>query len=65
MANRPVADNRFAFDDLRYDGDFVFGEEDAHAFADRRGIATDGNKVSVAARADRNVTSKTQNAFCA
>ena len=63
MANCPVADDGFAFDDLSDDGDFVISEEDAHAFADRRSIAADGNKMSVTARADRNVTSKTQNAF--
>ncbi len=58
MANRPIADNGFAFDDLRYDGDFVVSKEDAHTFTNRCSIAADSDKMSVTVRADRNVTSR-------
>ena len=64
MANRTVVDDGFAFDDLGDDGDFVVGKQDPNAFADRSGITTDRDKMSVAGRADRNVTSETQHTFC-
>jgi len=65
MANRAVADDGFAFNDLGDDGDFVVGEQHANAFADRGSVAADHDKMSVAARADRDVASETQDAFCA
>ena len=63
MANRTVADDGFASDDLGDDGDFVVGEQHPNAFADRSGVTTDRDKMSVTARADRNVTRETQHAF--
>jgi hypothetical protein len=64
MANGAVADDGFALYDLGDDGNVVVGKQHANAFADRSGVAADRDKMSVAARADRNVTSETQHAFC-
>jgi hypothetical protein len=63
MANCPVADDGFTFDDLGNDDDLVVGEQHADAFADYSRVATNRNKMSVTTGADRNVTSKTQYAF--
>jgi hypothetical protein len=64
MANRAVADDGFAFDDLSDHSDFIVRQQHAHAFADRSGVAADRDKVTVAVRADYDVTSETQDAFC-
>jgi hypothetical protein len=64
MTNCPIADDGFTFDDLSDDGDLVVGKQHADTFADRSRVATDGNKMSITTHADRNVTSKTQDAFC-
>ena len=64
MTNCPVADDGFTFDDLSDDGDLVGGEQHADAFADCGRVAADGDKMSITTHADRNITSKTQDAFC-
>jgi hypothetical protein len=63
MANRAVADNGSAFDDLGDDGDSVVGKQYANAFTDCCGGAADRDKMSIAVHADRNITSETHNAF--
>jgi hypothetical protein len=63
MADRTVADDRLAFDHVSHDGDFVIREQHANTFADRRGIAADCDKVSVAAGADGDVACETQDAI--
>jgi hypothetical protein len=65
MTNCPIADDGFTFDDLSDDGNVIVGKQHANAFADRSGVTADRDKLSVAAHADRNVTSETQHALCA
>jgi hypothetical protein len=55
MANRAITDHRFAFDDLCDHVDFVVGEQHANALSDGRGIATDGDELTVGADAHRDV----------
>ena len=64
MTNCPVADDGFTFDDLSDDSDFIVGQQHADAFADCSGVAADGDKMAITTRAHRDVTSKTQDAFC-
>jgi hypothetical protein len=64
MTNSPVADDGFTFDDLGDDRYLVVGEQHANAFANSSRVTTDGDQLSITMQADRNVTSKTQDAFC-
>jgi hypothetical protein len=52
MANGTITDNGFALEDLGHDGDVIVSEQHANAFADRSGVAADGDKMSIATRAD-------------
>jgi hypothetical protein len=63
MANRSVADDGFAFNDLGNNSDLVVREQHANAFTDRRRVAANRDEMSVAARANRNIASETEHAF--
>ena len=64
MANRTVADDWFALNDLGDDGDIVVRKKDANTLTDHAGVAADCDQVPVAGRMDRDVTGETEDTFC-
>lgn len=63
MANRSVANYRFALDDIGEQVDVVLGKQHANAFADGYRVSTDGYEKTRVAHTHPNVARETQDAF--
>jgi hypothetical protein len=63
MTDRPVANHRFALDDLGEQVDIVLGKQHANAFADGHRVSTDGYEKTRVAHTNPNVARETQDAF--
>ena len=60
MPDCSVAHDWFAFDDFDNEIQALIRKDDANAFAERAGVATDGDQPTVIVDADGDVARKTQ-----
>lgn len=65
MSDRTVAHHWFAFDDFGDEIHLLIRKRDANAFAERAGVATDGNHAPVVVGANGDVARNTQKPFTA